>query len=160
MHPSTKVQQRAQLVASRPASSQHYAPRTMAVSSILMAAEDNVDRSSTIDAGPSTSTGGSLSDAVLQQIVLAVSQAVLTSLNATNSNMQQTTSMEARKLLVTALGIVTSLADSTTQGHVASALQHVSGENFVQVSQPSLSGMSHFNSISLAIDTLKLKAKI
>ena len=163
MRPSTQVQQRAQLIASRPASSQHHAPRTMAVSSLSMAAEDNVDRSSTTDAGPSTSTGESLSDAALQQIVPAVSQAVLMSLNATNSNTQPTSSIEAWRLPVIAPGIVTPLADSTTQGHVASALQHVSGESFVQVSQRSLSGgMSHFNSITLAIDTqlsLKLKAK-
>lgn len=161
--PSTRVQRRAQPIASRPASSRRRAPRTTAVSSTSTAAEDNIDRPSTIDAGPSTLTGASLSDAALQQIVSAVSQAVLTSLNATNSTTQPTTSTEARELPVMAPGIVTPLADATTQGHVASALQHVSGERFVQVSQPSLSGMSHFNSVSVAIDALvspKLKAKI
>ena len=61
-------------------------------------------------------------------------------------------------------GIVSPSANATTQGQVALALQHVSGENFIQVSPPSSSsGLFNFNSVSVAIDAQvspKLKAKI
>lgn len=122
---STRDQRRAQLIASRPASSRRRAPRTTAASATTTAAEDNVDRPSAIDAGPSTSTGASLSDAALQRIVSAVSQAVLASLNATSSTPQSTSSTETWELPVMAPGIVSPLADATTQGHVASALQQL-----------------------------------
>jgi hypothetical protein len=64
---------------------------------------------------------------------------------------------------VFASGIVSPSEDATTQGHVASALQHVSGEDFVHVSQPTPLRMSNFNSVRVAIDaqvSAKLKDKI
>ena len=161
--PSTRVQRRAQPLAPRPASSRRRSPRTTAASTTTPPAEHEVDRPSTIDASSSTTMGTSLSDAALQQIVSAVSQAVLTSLHASCTS-PPTTSTQTREVPVMAPGIVSPSANATTQGQVASALQHVSGENFIQVSPPSSSsGLFNFNSVSVAIDAQvspKLKAKI
>lgn len=174
IRPSTRVQRRAQPFTSRSTTSRRRSPRTTAASTNTTAAEhqqaEQIDRPaeqsvrpSAMATSPPTTMGASLSDAALQQIVSAVSQAVLTSLNANSVLTPPTTSPEMRELPVVTPGIVTNSADATTQGQVASALQHVSGENFIQVSQPSSTGMFNFNSVSVAIDaqvSAKLKAKI
>ena len=162
--PSTRVQRRAQPIAPRPASSRRRASTTTATSLPTTAAEGNVDHPSAAIVTSSTpTTGASLSDVTIQQIVSAVSQAVLASLNATGTPTQSRSASETGELPVFASGIVSPSEDATTQGHVASALQHVSGENFIHVSQPTLSRMSNFNSVSVTIDaqvSAKLKAKI
>ncbi|CAB3980039.1 Hypothetical predicted protein, partial [Paramuricea clavata] len=105
--------------------------------------EGNVDHPSAaiVTTSSTPTTGASLSEATIQQIVSAVSQAVLASLNATGATSQSTSASETQELPVVASGIVSPSADATTQGHVASALQHVSSENFIHVSQPTSSHM-------------------
>ena len=122
--PSTRVQRRAQAaqpIAPRPASSRRRASTTTATSLPTTAAEGNVDHPSAaiVTTSSTPTTGASLSDATVQQIVLAVSQAVLASLNATGATSQSTSASETREFPVVASGIVSPSADATTQGHVA-----------------------------------------
>jgi hypothetical protein len=113
--PSTQVQRRTQPIAPHPAS-RHCASTTTATSLPTMAAEGNVDHPSATTVTSSTpTTGESLSNATVQQIVLVVSQAVLAYLNVTGATSQSTSASETRELAVVASGIVSPSADATTQ---------------------------------------------
>ena len=98
-----------------------------------------------------------------QRIVSAVSQAVLASLNGGGiaDLSPPSSAVETRELPIVASGI-TSSADATMQGPVASALTHLSGEtNFIQVTPSPDPGLPKFNSINVPIDanvSTKIKA--
>ena len=109
----------------------------------------------------------SLTNATVQQIVSAVSQAVLASLNVPGSSStapETTSNTQVAEVPLVASHIgKPNTADATMQGPVASAIHSLSGEHLVHVSPPASSGLSKFNSVSIPIDAqvnVKLKAKI
>lgn len=155
---NTRSQRRAQPTNVRPASSrQRESGRVTSVPTVPLP-DDNVG--STI--ASAAHSDAALSDSTVQRIVTAVSQAVLASLNAATHPVSSTSTAESREIPLVSAGMVVR-ADATTQGPVATALQHVSGENFVEVSQATSSGMSVFNSVSIPVEAQvnsKLKSKI
>ena len=103
-----------------------------------------------------------LDNTLIIRIVSEVTQAVVASVShpnqpATTSLVEPTTTREV------ALGGIP-VADATVQGPVASAMENLTGEHInLGGSSPHFSGMSNFNSVSVAIDAQvspKLKAKI
>ncbi|CAB3980633.1 Hypothetical predicted protein [Paramuricea clavata] len=91
---------------------------TTATSLPTTADEGNIDHTSAaiVTTSSTPTTGASLSEATVQQIVSAVSQAVLASLNATGATSQSTSASETRELPVVASGIVSLSADATYAG--------------------------------------------
>jgi len=149
--PSTRIQRRAQPVArTRARLSQ---PRQSELSDV-----DQVQQ----EAPAAVSPTPTLDNTLITRIVSEVTQAVVASLShphqpATASSVEPTTTREV------ALGGMP-VADATVQGPVASAMENLTGEHInLGGSCPHFSGMSNFNSVSVAIDAQvspKLKAKI
>ena len=169
--PSTRVQRRAQPAAPRRTTSRR---RTAATSAIIQRhearevgpePETSSSVATTATAPETTSPATTVPDGTVQRIVSAVSQAVLASLNGgcIADLSPPSSAVETRELPIAASGI-TSSADATMQGPVASALTHLSGEtNFIQVTPSPDPGLPKFNSINLPIDanvSTKIKAKI
>ena len=169
IRPSTRVQPRAQPAAPRRTTSQRRTAATSAIIQRFETREVGPEMSSSVattaTAPETTSPATMVPDETVQRIVSAVSQAVLASLNGgCIADLSPTSSAaETRELPIVASGI-TSSADATMQGPVASALTHLSGEtNFIQVTPSPDPDLPNFNSINVPIDanvSTKIKAKI
>ena len=133
--PSTRVQRRAQPAAPRRTTSRR---RTAATSAIIQRhetrevgpePETSSSVATTATAPETTSPATTVPDGTVQRIVSAVSQALLASLNGgcIADLSPPSSAVETRELPIVASGI-TSSADATMQGPVASALTHLSGE--------------------------------
>ena len=169
--PSTRVQRRAQPAAPRRTTSRR---RTAVTSATIQRHETrevgpepeaSSSVATTATAPETTSPATTVPDETVQRIVSAVSQAVLASLNGGGiaDLSPPSSAVETRELPIVASGI-TSSAEATMQGPVASALTHLSGEtNFIQVTPSPDPGLPKFNSINVPIDanvSTKIKAKI
>ena len=132
---------------------------------VLSLIETSSSFATTATAPETTSPATTVPDETAQRIVSAVSQAVLASLNGgcIADLSPPSSAVETRELPIVASGI-TSSADATMQGPVASTLTHLSGEtNFIQVTPSPDPGLPKFNSINVPIDanvSTKIKAKI